>query len=100
LGARSDQITTRILEVLEEIFPLEFSEKEKNSGRGPTGPPSLREGLDYEEEIPDSALKTSASNKDMEAEDNTDSESNDSALSPFSPPRDSTTREDCATCGG
>jgi hypothetical protein len=36
---------------------------------------SLREGLDYEEEIPDSTSETSTSNKDMEEEDNTDSDS-------------------------
>ncbi len=39
---------------------------------------SLREGLDYEEEIPDSASETSASNVDGEEEDNTDSESGES----------------------
>ncbi len=33
---------------------------------------SLREGLDYKEEIPDSASETSASNKDMKEEENTE----------------------------
>ncbi len=34
---------------------------------------SLREGLDYEEEIPESASETSASDVDVEEEDDTDS---------------------------
>ena len=37
---------------------------------------SLREGSDYNEEIPNSASESSASNKDIEEEDNTDNESN------------------------
>ncbi len=37
---------------------------------------SLREGLDYQEEIPDTASESSASNN-MEDKDNTESESND-----------------------
>ncbi len=39
---------------------------------------SLREGLDYEEEIPDSASETSASDVDIDKEENTDSESGES----------------------
>jgi hypothetical protein len=39
---------------------------------------SLREGLDYKEEIPDSASETSASNKVIEEEENTNSESGES----------------------
>ncbi len=35
---------------------------------------SLREELNYKEEIPDSASETSASSKDMEEEDDTDNE--------------------------
>ncbi len=38
---------------------------------------SLREGLDYKEEIPDSAPESSTSDKDIEEEDDTDSESNE-----------------------
>ena len=38
---------------------------------------SLREGLDYEEEIPDSASESSASDEDMEEEVDTDSESDE-----------------------
>ncbi len=38
----------------------------------------LREGLDYEEEIPDSASETSASAVDVEEEDATNSESGES----------------------
>jgi hypothetical protein len=39
---------------------------------------SLKEGLEYKEEIPDSASESSANDKDMEEEGNKDSENNDS----------------------
>ena len=38
---------------------------------------SLREGLDYVEEIPDSSSETSDNNEDMEEDDGTESESNE-----------------------
>ena len=38
---------------------------------------SLREGLDYKEEIPDSASESSASDEDVEEEVDTDSESDE-----------------------
>jgi hypothetical protein len=38
---------------------------------------SLREGLDYVEEIPDSSSKTSDDDEEMEEEDGTESKSND-----------------------
>ena len=38
---------------------------------------SLREGLDYVEEIPDSSLETSDDNEDMDEDDGTESESNE-----------------------
>jgi hypothetical protein len=39
---------------------------------------SLREGLDYDEEIPDSASESSESNNEMDNDDETNSESDDS----------------------
>jgi hypothetical protein len=39
---------------------------------------SLREGLDYDKEIPDSASESSKSNDEMDNDDETNSESNDS----------------------
>ncbi len=39
---------------------------------------SLREGLDYDEEIPDSALESSKSDNEMDDNDKTKSESDDS----------------------
>ncbi len=38
--ARSDQITTRIFEVLELIFPPDFLEEKKTGKRGSPGPPT------------------------------------------------------------
>ncbi len=38
---------------------------------------SLREGLNYVEEIPDSSLETSDNNEDMEEDDGTESERNE-----------------------
>jgi len=38
---------------------------------------SLREGLDYVEEIPDSSSETSDDKEDMEEDDGTESESNE-----------------------
>jgi len=38
---------------------------------------SLREGLDYVEEIPDSSLETSDDNEDIEEDNGTESESNE-----------------------
>jgi hypothetical protein len=38
---------------------------------------SLREGLDYVEEIPDSSSETSDDNEDMEEDDATESERNE-----------------------
>jgi len=38
---------------------------------------SLREGLDYVEEIPDSSSETSDDNEDMDEDDGSESESNE-----------------------
>jgi hypothetical protein len=56
------------------LKPIRLSDKNHDILMDAAG---LREGLDYEEDIPDSSLETSADEEDMEEEDGTESESDE-----------------------
>ena len=57
-----------------QLNPMRLSDKNHDVLMDVT---SLREGLDYVEEIPDSSSETSDDKEDMEEDDGTESESNE-----------------------
>ena len=57
------------------LKPIRLSDKNHDILTDAT---SLREGLDYDEEIPDSASESSESDDEMDEDDETNSESDDS----------------------